>query len=105
MPRRYFDYSELAEIDSSFTHLNLVSSIGSFMLGAGMLLILGYLIHSLFRGRPAPPNPWGGNSMEWHCSSPPPHDNFASPPPVGDPYDFTGIEFVSEEEGYKPKTS
>ena len=50
----------------------------------------GYLLHSLFRGKKAPANPWGGTTLEWTCSSPPPHDNFPEPPSVGRPYDHTG---------------
>jgi len=103
MPRRYFDYSDLSKLDSSFTLLNLHSSVGAFLLGGAMVLTLSYLVHSLFRGRPAPANPWGGNSLEWHCSSPPPHDNFASPPAVGDPYDFTGLEYDPDLGGYVPR--
>ena len=46
------------------------------------------LLHSLLKGPKAPANPWGGNTLEWHCPSPPPHDNFPVEPVVGDPYDL-----------------
>jgi cytochrome c oxidase subunit 1 len=103
MPRRYYDYSDLAKLDPQFTTLNLLSSIGSFLLGAAMLLVLGYLLHSLFRGRRAAANPWGGNSLEWHCSSPPPYNNFDTPPPAGDPYDFSDWVYDADRDGYVPK--
>ena len=70
-----------------------------------MLLILAYLVHSLVWGKRAPANPWGAATLEWQCSSPPPHDNFSSPPEVGDPYDFSQLEYVSAEEGYVRKGS
>jgi len=94
MPRRYYTYPE------KFHPGNFVSSLGAFVLAVGLFLVLFYLLHSLFRGRGAPANPWGAATLEWQCSSPPPHDNFASPPPVGDPYDFTGLEYDPEIGGY-----
>jgi len=36
---------------------------------------------------------------------PPPHDNFPSPPPVGDPYDFTDLEYDPKIRGYVRKSS
>ena len=53
-----------------------MSSIGAFLQLAAFLVIAGYLLHSLFRGKKAPANPWGGTTLEWTCPSPPPHDNF-----------------------------
>ena len=98
MPRRYYTYPE------EFHTGHVLSSIGSFVLAVGLFTILFYLLHSLFKGRRAPANPWGAASLEWQCSSPPPHDNFASPPPVGDPYDFTDLEYDPEIRGYVRKS-
>ena len=36
------------------------------------------------RGRPAPADPWGGDTLEWSTSSPPPEYNFAAIPVVHD---------------------
>jgi len=94
MPRRYASY--LPEFE--FWHQ--LSTYGAFLLGIGLFVALGVLIDSLIRGRKAPTNPWGGATLEWVCSSPPPHDNFAKPPVVGDPYDFRGIEYDAREGGY-----
>jgi cytochrome c oxidase subunit 1 len=85
MPRRYYDYLP------QFTIYHQISSIGSYVMAAGFFLIAYYLIKSLFRGAPAPMNPWGGNSLEWHTPSPPPHDNFATTPVAEDPYDYDRI--------------
>jgi cytochrome c oxidase subunit 1 len=94
MPRRYYDYGP------EFAGLNFASSMGAFLTAAGYLLMAGYLAYSLRRGPKAPANPWGGASLEWATSSPPPEHNFAETPPAGDPYDFTGLRQVSEDEGY-----
>ena len=82
LPRRYYDYPE------RFALGHQISTIGSFIMAAGFFVMLGYLLHSLFRGRPAPPNPWGGNSLEWATPSPPPRENFQATPQADDPYDF-----------------
>jgi cytochrome c oxidase subunit I len=65
------------------------------------------LLVGLWRGRRAPANPWGGATMEWKCSSPPPHDNFPYPPPAGDPYDFANLVYDPALDGYveKPATT
>ena len=106
MPRRYHDYSDtignwLPEKTQLFHTYHFISSIGSYVMAIGFFLILFYLLHSIFRGRRAPANPWGGRSPEWQCSSPPPHNNFDAPPAVGDCYDFSVLEWDEQEGGYK----
>jgi cytochrome c oxidase subunit 1 len=93
MPRRYFDYTRLLPKHPEFSALNLLSTIGAFVTAAAFFLILYYRIESLIRGRPAPANPWGAATLEWQCASPPPHDNFPTPPEVGDPYDYTDLDY------------
>ena len=94
MPRRYYDY--LPE----FTLFHQLSTYGAYVLLLGFLVIAAYLLHSLFYGEIAPANPWGGASMEWKCSSPPPHDNFAETPEVSDPYDFSHVHFDEATQTY-----
>lgn len=92
MPRRYYDYSQVnsPEMLAMFTNLHQLSTIGSYILGAGLFLILGYMMHSLFRGKKAPANPWGAATLEWtHTTSPPdPHNFHATPIVTRGPYDF-----------------
>ena len=84
MPRRYYDY--LPEFQS----IHQLSTYGSWVLAAGLFLILGYLVHSLFRGKKAPSNPWGALTLEWtHATSPPDYHNFLETPIVTrGPYDY-----------------
>ena len=76
MPRRYFDYPP-----QYFTG-NLIATIGSWMLATGLVIIFGNLVYALFRGDKAPASPWGGKSLEWTISSPPPPENFKETPVV-----------------------
>ena len=96
MPRRYATYPD----DAGFQIYHIFSTCGSYILAIGFFVTAGYLLQSIFGGRRAPANPWGGRSLEWQCSSPPPHDNFSETPTVGDCYDFTVLEWSPEEEGY-----
>src|SRR5437868_4910700 len=70
MPRRYADYSPI----DGFTSLNLISSVGAFLLGASTLPFL-YNVYKTTRTAPKVTldDPWGyGNSLEWATSCPPP---------------------------------
>jgi cytochrome c oxidase subunit 1 len=83
MPRRYFDYPP------RYYTGHLISTIGSWILFAGLVIIFSNLIKSLFRGERAPGNPWGGRTLEWSIPSPPPAENFAEVPTVRvRPYDY-----------------
>ncbi|RYZ64251.1 MAG: cytochrome c oxidase subunit I, partial [Proteobacteria bacterium] len=82
MPRRYASYP------AEYQHYHVISTIGAYILGLGLLTVLGTWIHSLLYGAKAPGNPFGSHTLEWHTASPPPHDNFAVQPTVGDPYDM-----------------
>src|SRR5207248_866010 len=66
MPRRYADYRAA----DGFTTLNMVSSIGAFVLGASMLPFLWNVWKSYRIGEPAgADDPWGfGHSLEWATS-------------------------------------
>ncbi len=100
MPRRYFDYSALLDQIPHLTLHQMISTIGGYLFVSGLVAIPIYLLLSLKRGRPAPANPWGGATMEWQTSSPPPWDNFQQPPEVADPYDFDPLMYDEETQGY-----
>ncbi|MEM1184111.1 MAG: cbb3-type cytochrome c oxidase subunit I [Planctomycetota bacterium] len=86
MPRRYATYVD------EFTLLHQISTYGSWILAAGLFLHLFVFVHSLVAGRPAPPNPWGGLTLEWEAESPPIEHNFHKEPVVRHgPYEFDKV--------------
>ena len=86
MPRRYYHYAPEYHV------LNIISTVGSWLLAVGLVMIPCYLLWSLWRGRPAGDNPWGGRTLEWQTSSPPITHNFIDLPTVsGGPYEY-GVE-------------
>ncbi len=92
MPRRYYDYLP------QFASLQLVSTIGSWILSTTIFFIVGYLIYAFFKGPKAKTNPWGGVTLEWHIPSPPPMENFASIPTIThEPYDFSQLKEMKNE--------
>jgi len=83
MPRRYYDYPQ------QFQTLNVVSTIGSWLLIAGLIMMFGNLIYALKKGAAAGANPWGGATLEWQTASPPPRENFENIPHIErGPYDY-----------------
>ena len=86
MPRRYASYAD------EFQLLHQLSTVGSWVLAVGFLVHLFNFLHSLVLGRTAPPNPWGGLTLEWEAESPPIEHNFHREPLVKHrPYDFETV--------------
>ncbi len=94
MPRRYYDF------DPAFLIWHQMSTLGSYLQAAGFVVCAYTLAMSLVKGRLAPANPWGGNSLEWHCQSPPILENFETVPDVEDCYDYTDWQYDRELGGY-----
>jgi cytochrome c oxidase subunit I len=78
MPRRIYTYQP----GLGWSTYNLISSIGSYILGFGILLSVYNFLRSYKRGEIAGPDPWKGNTLEWFTTSPPPVNNFDSVPRV-----------------------
>jgi cytochrome c oxidase subunit 1 len=86
MPRRYWTYLD------QYHGLHGFSSFGSWIMAAGFIIMVIYLIHSLFRGRPVGKNPWGSLTMEWETASPPiPHNFDREMRLTHGPYDYDKI--------------
>jgi heme/copper-type cytochrome/quinol oxidase subunit 1 len=81
MPRRVADY---AASQTAWTDLNVLITIGSVFLAVSILIFGWNVVSSVFlrRGAVAPDDPWGGYSLEWWTSSPPPPHNFTSLPTI-----------------------
>ena len=94
MPRRYASYPDKYQI------YHQISTVGAFVLGLGLVMVLFNWLHSLKYGKKAPANPWGGNTLEWHCDSPPPLENFAKTPQAADPYNYKHWNYDEKSEGY-----
>jgi cytochrome c oxidase subunit I+III len=78
MARRVYTY----DADLGWGTFNLVSTIGSYILAAGILLFVFNVFWSLWRGREAGIDPWLAPTLEWTVPSPPPQYTFLEPPVV-----------------------
>ena len=76
MPRRVVDYPD------AFADWNFISSIGSFISGAGVLVFFFGIVQAFVRKERAAANPWGpgATTLEWTLSSPPPFHQFETLP-------------------------
>ncbi|MEA2459527.1 MAG: cytochrome c oxidase subunit [Thermoleophilaceae bacterium] len=78
MPRRIYRYEHHPEWGT----MNLISTIGSWILGIGVLVTVVNVLISVQKGRRAGNDPWRGNTLEWFTQSPPPENNFDVVPRV-----------------------
>ena len=78
MPRRIYEYDNVGHLQL----YNQISTLGSFILAAGVLVTVINFARSLKRGVVAGPDPWVANTLEWFTSSPPAPNNFDVIPQV-----------------------
>ena len=78
MPRRVYSYPD----GVGWNSVNMISSVGAFVLAAGILVYIANILVTLKRGAIAGPNPWDAPSLEWTTPSPPPPYNFAVIPTI-----------------------
>jgi len=87
MPRRYYSYLP------KYTDLQVIATVGSWIMVSGLAMMAGNLVYGALRGKKATQNPWGGATLEWTLSSPPPLENWEEdhPPTITQgPYVFNG---------------
>jgi cytochrome c oxidase subunit 1 len=88
-PRRIYE-SSAYEFLKPMQHLHVVATIGALVMLLGQLPLVINFFMSMVRGAKAGANPWDANTLEWTISSPPPQENFATPPIVyRDPYEYS----------------
>ncbi|MDQ2679502.1 MAG: cytochrome c oxidase subunit I [Candidatus Eremiobacteraeota bacterium] len=78
MPRRVYTYAPLP----GWGTLNLIASVGAAIMALGVLLFAWDVISTFLSRRYAGDDPWGGYTLEWWTTSPPPEFNFTSLPPI-----------------------
>jgi cytochrome c oxidase subunit 1 len=78
MPRRIYTYAPQLGVSS----FNLISTVGAFLIGVSVVVFLWNLWRTRTKGEPAGNDPWGGATLEWTISSPPPVHNFDVIPTV-----------------------
>jgi cytochrome c oxidase subunit 1 len=78
MPRRIYTYNA----NLGWGSWNDMSTIGSFVIALAVAVFVVNVAFSLRRREPAGGDPWGGHTLEWSVSSPPPSYNFAVIPTV-----------------------
>src|SRR5256885_751943 len=78
MPRRIYRYPDVHD----WAAFNLISTIGSFILGIGVLVTVVNVLVSVRSGKRAGNDPWQANTLEWFTQSPPPENNFDVVPRV-----------------------
>ena len=78
MPRRYVDYAE------AFWGWNMISSLGSYLSGLGMVIFLYGVYRAWALRDKAADNPWGegATTLEWTLSSPPPFHQYNTLPVI-----------------------
>lgn len=92
MPRRYATYIE------DYQPFHQASTIGAMVLGAGVALMVGYLVHSLLAGKKAMQNHWGGVTLDWMSPTPPPLENFDEAPVVTtEVYDYSTLDLKTTQ--------
>jgi cytochrome c oxidase subunit 1 len=101
MPRRIYAYSA----GQGWDLWNLIESAGAVIIAVGVVIFVWNIIISLRQPKTATDDPWGGQTLEWATSSPPPVYNFATMIPVTSPRPLWDAKYGAHGEfAENPKT-
>jgi len=95
MPRRIYTYQE----GFGFDILNMMSTVGGFIIAASMLVFISNFIYSLRNGEKSGTDPWDARTLEWSLPSPVPNYNFKEVPVVEARDDFWYTKYKENEDG------
>jgi cytochrome c oxidase subunit 1 len=95
MPRRIYTYDESLGLD----FLNMVATIGSFVIAFSTLVFMYNVRYSAKRRVPAGDDPWDARTLEWATSSPPPDYNFPTQPVATAVDTFWHEKYTEDDEG------
>lgn len=104
MPRRTVTYGW----DMGWWQLNLLSTFGAFLMGAGFLIQVWQIVHGIKnRKKDTTGDPWNGRTLEWSIPSPAPVYNFAEIPQIEQQDDWwykkeKGIKTYKSGNKFKP---
>nr|WP_217368742.1 MULTISPECIES: cbb3-type cytochrome c oxidase subunit I [unclassified Brevibacillus] len=98
MTRRYYTYGW----DRGWADMNLVSTVGAFMMGIGFIFQVWQIAYSIKNGeRDTTGDPWNGRTLEWSIPSPAPFYNFAVVPQVKEMDDWWATKEAKANGTYK----
>jgi cytochrome c oxidase subunit I len=99
MPRRVYTFAP----DVGWNELNLLSTIGAYVIGGSILLFVINLVRSYRHGLPAGPDPWDAWTLEWATSSPPAPTNFGPLPEIGSERPLWDLKHPEQPEAEIPE--
>jgi cytochrome c oxidase subunit 1 len=78
MPRRVYTFPG----DLGWNELNMMSTVGAFLIGIGVMVFVFNFVKSMRSGKEAGSDPWDAFTLEWDTASPPKKYNFLTIPVV-----------------------
>jgi cytochrome c oxidase subunit 1 len=95
MPRRIYTYPSYM----GWNVLNMISTIGAFVIAAGVLIFIYNVWFTHRQGVAAPEDPWDARTLEWITPNPTPDYNYVEVPVVTHQDDFWHMKYTEDESG------